>query len=139
MRYGSQIQIRSLYCPLMWLTNPNYEQVQIEVIACGICAFDTHLFKSSEVPQKGPIQFGHESIGLVRKVGAGVKDVSIGDYVYCTEDAAQMSQVANIRRRRLCVIKKRVEDYRNWIAEPVWCVWSMVWQTPVLTQASMLL
>lgn len=103
---------------------PLYDEVQIEMKACGVCAWDAAIFNGISNPEPFPFMHGHEGIGYVRKKGNGVKDIEIGDLVMCTEDAPQMIQVQNIKRAAVTPIKIKVEekDIPLWVGEPIVCV-----------------
>lgn len=103
---------------------PLYDEVQVEMKACGVCAWDAAIFKGISNPDPFPFMHGHEGIGYVRKKGAGVKDIEIGDLVMCTEDAPQMIQVQNIKRAAVTTIRTKVEDkdIPLWVGEPIVCV-----------------
>lgn len=103
---------------------PLYDEVQVEIKACGICAWDAAIFKGISNPEPFPFMHGHEGIGYVLKKGAGVKDIEIGELVMCTEDAPQMIQVQNIKRAAVTPIRTKVEDkdIPLWVGEPIVCV-----------------
>ena len=54
------------------------DEVLIEVVSTGICGSDAH---SWEVGQANPIILGHESTGIIVKIGSGVADRKIGERV----------------------------------------------------------
>src|SRR5215472_9257853 len=61
---------------------PQAEDVQIEILFCGICHSDLHQVRNewSEVmPTVYPCVPGHEIVGRVTKVGPGVKKFKAGD------------------------------------------------------------
>lgn len=53
--------------------------VLIEVIVTGICGSDAHVWESN--PAKKPPVLGHESAGVIRKVGSKVIDRFVGQRV----------------------------------------------------------
>lgn len=71
---------------------PAERDVQIEVLFCGICHSDLHAVRDewhSVMPTVYPIVPGHEIVGRVTKVGAGVSKFKPGDLagVGCMVDA----------------------------------------------------
>ena len=64
------------------LGEPNDTEVLIEVHASGLCHSDAHL-TDGDLQVELPFVGGHEGAGIVRKVGAGVTRVKVGDHV-CT-------------------------------------------------------
>lgn len=64
------------------LGEPNDHEVLIEVHASGLCHSDQHI-TDGDLAVELPFVGGHEGAGIVRKVGAGVTRVKVGDHV-CT-------------------------------------------------------
>jgi threonine dehydrogenase-like Zn-dependent dehydrogenase len=69
------------------MSEPGAGEILLKGSLSGICGTDVHLCKG-EIPLPGPIVLGHEGIGLVEKMGAGVSTdfagvpLSQGDRVY---------------------------------------------------------
>jgi alcohol dehydrogenase (NADP+) len=62
--------------------DPTENDVQIEILFCGICHSDLHQVRnewSGFMPTVYPCVPGHEIVGRVSKVGAGVKKFKTGD------------------------------------------------------------
>ena len=59
--------------PLEVRDEPNPDEVQIDVKACGLCAWDSYLFQGISAPGPMPYTFGHEAVGIVTKVGNKVQ------------------------------------------------------------------
>ena len=57
------------------------QDVQIEVLYCGVCHSDVHQVKNEWMNTVYPSMPGHEIIGRVQKVGASVTDFKAGDIV----------------------------------------------------------
>lgn len=55
-------------------------QVLVKVKYCGICGTDVHAYRQAGILSGGLIP-GHETVGTVEEVGAGVEDVKAGDRV----------------------------------------------------------
>src|SRR5438876_3143537 len=61
--------------------SPSPGQVLVKVHACGVCRTDLHVV-DGELPHPTiPIVPGHEIVGTVERVGAGVADLAPGDRV----------------------------------------------------------
>lgn len=62
---------------------PKDGEVLIKVMACGICGTDVHIFHGDEgaAPTPAGTVLGHEFSGIVEAVGAGVRDIKVGDRV----------------------------------------------------------
>jgi len=60
---------------------PGPGEVRLRVLACGVCRTDLHVV-DGELPQVRPtIIPGHEIVGRVEALGAGVADLALGDRV----------------------------------------------------------
>ncbi|MFQ5873433.1 MAG: alcohol dehydrogenase catalytic domain-containing protein, partial [Dehalococcoidia bacterium] len=64
------------------LADPKANEVMVRVAAVGFCHSDLHVFLG-EIPVPLPIVLGHETAGVVEKVGPGVTKVKPGDRVVC--------------------------------------------------------
>lgn len=56
------------------------DEVVIQVLACGICGTDRHIFKG-EYPSAKPVVLGHEFGGRITEIGKGVNEFKVGDLV----------------------------------------------------------
>jgi len=64
--------------------DPTAQDVQIEVLFCGVCHSDLHQVRDewkSVMPTVYPVVPGHEIVGRVTKVGTAVKQHKVGDLV----------------------------------------------------------
>jgi alcohol dehydrogenase (NADP+) len=73
---------------------PQPEDVQIEILFCGVCHSDLHLARNeweSSMPATYPVVPGHEIVGRVVKVGRAVKKFREGDFaaVGCMVDSCR--------------------------------------------------
>ncbi|MET3506919.1 zinc-binding dehydrogenase [Halalkalibacter oceani] len=59
---------------------PGENQVKIEVKYAGICGSDIHTYEG-HYKVRTPVTLGHEFSGEIVEVGAGVKDIKVGDRV----------------------------------------------------------
>jgi propanol-preferring alcohol dehydrogenase len=59
-----------------------FHEILVKVSACGVCNTDLHYIDHG-VPtfKKPPMILGHEASGVVKNVGAQVKDFKVGDHV----------------------------------------------------------
>src|SRR5262245_13845930 len=63
---------------------PGKDDVQIQILFCGICHSDLHQVRDewhAVMPTVYPCVPGHEIVGRVARVGAGVKEFQEGDLV----------------------------------------------------------
>ena len=56
-------------------------QVEIDVLACGICHSDLSMLENQWGMSSYPIVPGHEVVGTVAAIGDGVRNVAVGDTV----------------------------------------------------------
>lgn len=73
---GQPLQPRELPIP-----EPAPNQVLVRVLACGVCRTDLHVFDGELPNPKLPLILGHEIVGEVVGLGAGVQHLSIGQRV----------------------------------------------------------
>ena len=59
---------------------PGPGEVLVRVSLCGMCGTDVHAYRQEGILFPGTV-LGHESVGVVAEVGAGVSCVSVGDRV----------------------------------------------------------
>ena len=96
---------------------PGPGEVQVEVAACGICSWDLQTFRSgSDSPYAAPP--GHEGIGYVAKLGAGVDGIAIGQRVA----GGGFGRLRNLPANRVYKIPDSNLADQHWIVEPVSCV-----------------
>ena len=99
------------------VADPGPGEVQVRAAACGICAWDLHTYRhGSDAPSAAPP--GHEGVGRVLKVGAGVSGLAEGDAVV----ARGFATVHNIPAERALPIPDVGIPLQRWIVEPVSCV-----------------
>lgn len=60
---------------------PGAGEVRIKVSACGVCRTDLHVVDGELAPRRSPIIPGHEIVGAVDAIGAGVTGLRLGQRV----------------------------------------------------------
>jgi len=60
---------------------PAAGEARVVIDACGICGSDLHMYDGSHPTLRPPLVMGHEFVGRVMDVGAGVVDFKPGDRV----------------------------------------------------------
>lgn len=73
---SNPLQLRDVPTP-----EPGPGQVRVRVRVCGVCRTDLHVVEGDLPLVKRPIIPGHETVGVVDRVGAGVRSVKEGDRV----------------------------------------------------------
>jgi len=96
--------------------DPGPGEVQVEVAACGICAWDIQTFKAgAAAPFAAPP--GHEGVGYVAQLGPGVEGVEVGQRVA----GGGFARLRNMPLSRLHSIPDSPLEDCHWIVEPVSC------------------
>lgn len=104
---------------------PEAGAIQVEVKACGVCAWDSYLFRGRDLISPFPFAFGHEAVGYVSAIGEGVTKFRVGDKVFCIENPImpEMAQVINIPQERAGLLPDIDEkDFPYYVEEPSACV-----------------
>lgn len=60
---------------------PQEKEIQIKMMACGVCGSDIHIFRSENPLCKYPLIPGHENVGIVTAVGKDCYRLAVGDHV----------------------------------------------------------
>jgi propanol-preferring alcohol dehydrogenase len=60
---------------------PGFGEIRVDVGACGVCRTDLHVVDGELPDEKMPIIPGHEIVGRIDAMGAGVDGLSIGERV----------------------------------------------------------
>ncbi len=98
------------------VSDPGENEVQVEGGACGICSWDVVTAKLGNQmhPMAPP---GHEGVGYVAKIGAGVTDFKEGDRVV----GGGFANIRNLSAQRVFKIPESDLPDEYWIVEPVSC------------------
>jgi threonine dehydrogenase-like Zn-dependent dehydrogenase len=106
------------------LPAPDLYEVQIELKASALCAWDQAIYKGTRPGDvEYPFLHGHEGVGVVTAVGSRVEGFEPGDLVAAMgNDSKLLGHHANVPQQYVAKLEPDVTDYENWIAEPVACV-----------------
>jgi len=79
------MMLKNLGTALEWIELPDPQpepgEIRVKVTACGVCRTDLHVVDGELPNPKIPIIPGHEIVGRIDLLGAGVKGLKIGDRV----------------------------------------------------------
>lgn len=75
-RVGAPLVLRELAVPV-----PGPGEIQLAVEACGVCRTDLHIVDGELPDPKLPLVPGHQIVGAVSTLGAGVTGFALGDRV----------------------------------------------------------
>lgn len=89
--YGAQAADKSLEPMTIERRRPGPHDVQIEIAYCGVCHSDLHTVRSEWAGTLYPCVPGHEIVGHVTAIGAGVTGFTVGETVGvgCLVDSCQ--------------------------------------------------
>src|SRR5271167_614397 len=77
--------LRKLGAPLEWMELPDRSpgpgEIRVKVAACGVCRTDLHVVDGELPDPKVPIIPGHEIVGRIDALGAGVEGLRVGERV----------------------------------------------------------
>ena len=93
---------------------PGAGEVLVAGLACGVCAWDLHVYRNGA---DASVPAGHEGVGRVVKVGAGVTKLGDGDWV--TGGGLGFAQYSTVAASGLYKIPATTRSAKNWIVEPV--------------------
>jgi len=89
LAYAAQSPTAPLGSYTLQRRDPGPNDVQIEILFCGVCHSDLHTARGEWPGTVYPVVPGHEIVGRVTKVGANVKGFAVGGYaaVGCLVDS----------------------------------------------------
>jgi propanol-preferring alcohol dehydrogenase len=77
--------LRRLKTPLEWTEladrQPGAGQIRVKISACGVCRTDLHVVDGELAEPRVPIVPGHELVGRIDALGAGVEGLEMGERV----------------------------------------------------------
>jgi threonine dehydrogenase-like Zn-dependent dehydrogenase len=111
------------------VADPGPHQVRVRVKACGVCSWDLRIFSGGyQSTRPFPFYFGHEGIGVVEKVGAGVTRIAVGDRVALRESrvigaegTGHMAEYALQSEAEVVSLPDDGKPNEHWMIEPVAC------------------
>lgn len=93
---------KDLVIDTVQLEGPHPAEVLVEIMATGLCHTDKYTLSGQDPEGLFPAILGHEGAGIVREVGAGVKNLKPGDHVIplytpeCRECPSCLSRKTNL-------------------------------------------
>jgi propanol-preferring alcohol dehydrogenase len=77
--------LNALRSPLVWTELPDPQpgpgEIRVKVLACGVCRTDLHVVDGELAQPQTPIIPGHEIVGRIDALGAGVQGLALGQRV----------------------------------------------------------
>jgi hypothetical protein len=90
---------------------PREQDVQIEILYCGICHSDIHTARNEWQNTVYPCVPGHEIIGRVVKTGRAVKKFKEGDIAGCRLPGGFVPPMRELSRRSRTILRKYLNFY----------------------------
>ncbi len=106
---------------------PAPNEVLVKTMACGVCCWDSWLYRGVNAPGPYPYVIGHEGVGIIEKVGSLVKNVKPGDKVFAAYGGNDMMSEYFINR--MDGVVKLPDDVTDWakaVYEPACCVINVI-------------
>jgi uncharacterized zinc-type alcohol dehydrogenase-like protein len=87
--------------------DPGPQDVQIEILYCGVCHSDLHTVRNEWTNTTYPVVPGHEIVGRVAKVGAKVRKFKAGDLagVGCLVDSCRQCESCKAGLEQYCEVE----------------------------------
>ncbi|TAH64735.1 MAG: hypothetical protein EWM47_12020, partial [Anaerolineaceae bacterium] len=106
---------------------PKANEVMIKTMACGLCCWDSWLYRGVNAPSEYPYIIGHEGAGIVEKVGENVTKFKPGDKVFCGSGTNEMMcEYATVPEAGLVKLPDDTTDWEKVIYEPTCCVTNLL-------------
>lgn len=117
-----QLSIREYDVP-----EPKADEVMIKTMACGLCCWDSWLYRGVNAPGPMPYIIGHEGVGIVEKVGDLVTNLKPGDKVSCMSgNNEMMCEYATVPAAGLVRLPDDTTEWEKVIYEPTCCVTNLL-------------
>lgn len=112
--------------------NPGHGQVRVKTMACGLCCWDSWLYRGVNAPGPYPYLIGHEGAGIVDMVGEGVKNLKVGDKVFCAGGGdPMMGEYFNTSEASLVKLPDDITDWPSVVYEPTVCAVNVLNQAEI--------
>lgn len=111
---------------------PLFNEVRIQTKACGLCCWDSWLYRGVNAPGPMPYAIGHEAVGIVEKAGAGITHVKPGDKVFCASGSnVMMCEYVTLPGDCVCKLPDATADWGSAVIEPNCCVVNLLYKTDI--------
>ncbi len=111
---------------------PKYHEIMFKTKACGVCCWDSWLYRGVCAPGPMPYPIGHEAVGVVEKVGEGVTSLKPGDKVFCASGSNEM-MCEYVTVAEDCVVRlpDETRDWARVVFEPNCCVVNLLFKSHI--------
>lgn len=123
----NKIEIRPLE-----VEEPKYDEVLFRTMAGGVCCWDSFLYQGISALGPMPYVIGHESVGVIEKIGSGVSNFKPEDIVFCASGSNQM-MAKYVTVKANCAVKLP-DDTTDWVSavtEPTCCAVNLLFMSHI--------
>ncbi|MEG2673357.1 MAG: alcohol dehydrogenase catalytic domain-containing protein, partial [Ruthenibacterium sp.] len=114
------------------VAEPTFGRVMVKAKACGVCCWDSWLYRGVNAPGPMPYIIGHEGVGIVEKIGEGVKNLKVGDKVFCAAGGNEMMcEYFTVPEDCLVKLPDDTTDWAAAVIEPNCCVVNLLQKTGI--------
>ena len=111
---------------------PKFGQVKVRAKSCGVCCWDSWLYRGVNAPGPMPYIIGHEGVGIVEKVGEGVTGLKAGDKVFCASGGNEMMcEYFTVPEDCLVKLPDDTTDWAKAVIEPNCCVVNLLQKSDI--------
>lgn len=101
---------------------PGYGEVMVKTKACGLCCWDSWLYRGVNAPGPMPYIIGHGGVGIVEKAGPGVVSLKAGDKVFAGDGGDMMCEYFTVPENAVVKLPDDTKDWARAVIEPNCCV-----------------
>ena len=110
----------------------SHGMVRVKAKSCGVCCWDSWLYRGVNAPGPYPYVIGHEGVGIVEEVGEGVTAFKPGDKVFCAAGGNEMMcEYFTVPDDCLVKLPDDTEDWAGAVIEPTCCVVNLLHKTAI--------
>ncbi len=111
---------------------PKDDEIMIRTTACGVCCWDSYLYRGESALEPLPYVIGHEAVGVIEKVGKEVKHLQPEDAVFCASGSNHMmSQYVTLKADCVAKLPDDTTDWVSSVIEPTCCVVNLLYMTHI--------
>ena len=111
---------------------PKSHEVMVKAKACGVCCWDSWLYRGVNAPGPMPYIIGHEGVGIVYKVGSEVTSLKVGDKVFCASGSNEMMcEYLTVPEDCLVRLPDDTTDWAKAVIEPNCCVVNVLYKANI--------
>lgn len=127
------VELQKLGIMPIEVREPKADEVMFKTKACGVCCWDSWLYRGVCTPGPMPFAIGHEGVGIVEKVGEDVDTIKPGDKVFCASGSNEMmSEYVTVKANCVVKLPDDTEDWAKAVFEPNCCVVNLLYKANIV-------